>query len=130
MFEISVRTEFCAAHALRIGAAREPVHGHNWRVIAVVRADRLDADGFVCDFHAVDEALKRIVAPFHNADLHACEPFSRGISPTAEQVAMVIADALASSLGGVLSPRAWVDRVSVTEAPGCEATHIRPRPAN
>lgn len=130
MYEISVRTEFCAAHALQIGGVRERVHGHNWHVTAVVRGQTLDPDGFVCDFHTVQATLHEIVAPFHNADLDACEPFAGGVNPSAEQVARVIADALAARLDASLAPHAWVDRVSVTEAPGCEATCFRPRPAH
>ena len=44
MYELSVESEFCAAHALLIKGVREPVHGHNFRVTLTLEAPSLDAD--------------------------------------------------------------------------------------
>lgn len=119
MFELSVEREFCAAHAIRINGRMEPVHGHNFRVQAVVRGAELDANDLVCDFHAIERMLDRVIGRFNNADLNQTEPFDR-VNPTAERVAEHIALCLKSSLpaGATLS------RVSVTEAPGCVATYV------
>jgi 6-pyruvoyltetrahydropterin/6-carboxytetrahydropterin synthase len=121
MYELSVEREFCAAHAIRIGGAREPTHGHNWRVTVAVAGDALDSDGILCDFHAVERELERIIAPFHNADLNATPPFDR-LNPTAEHVAQHIAETLAAALPGTLS----AIQTTVTEAPGCKATYRKP----
>jgi 6-pyruvoyltetrahydropterin/6-carboxytetrahydropterin synthase len=120
MYEISVERVFSAAHALILRGEREPVHGHDWQVTVVLAGDTLDADGLLCDFHAVERALDEVIAPFHNADLNATPPFD-AVNPSAENVARFIADALADRLGDA----ATVSRVLVTEAPGCTATYRR-----
>lgn len=125
MFRLTVQAEFCAAHAITIRGEREPVHGHNWRVEAVVEGPGLDADGLLCDFHAVEAALREVIGPLDNADLNEA---LAGINPTAENVARAICEGLASRLGGVLAPEARVARVSVTEAPGCRAEYAPPAP--
>lgn len=122
-YELTLRTEFCAAHAIVMKGEREAVHGHNWRVTVIVGGDELDSDGLLCDFHAIEGELARIVAPFQNADLNQTPPFDE-VNPTAERVAQHIGETLAASLPtGVALVRA-----SVTEAPGCEAAFV-PRSA-
>ena len=122
MYELSVQGEFWAAHALLIGGEREPIHGHNFRVRACVCGAELDADGFVCDFHLVQESLGGILADLSNCNLQEHAAFAAR-SPTAEHIARHIHDALAGRLRGRLGEGAWVSSVSVTEAPGCEATY-------
>lgn len=121
MHEVTVESEFCAAHALRIRGEREPTHGHNFRVRATVGALELDPDGLVCDFHALERSLGQIIGPLRDRDLNTTPPFDR-INPSAERIAEHIARSLADA-SGALGARVRVLRVSVTEAPGCEATH-------
>jgi len=119
MYELTVEREFCAAHAIRIGAMMEPVHGHNWRVKATIVGGDLDANGLLVDFHKVERLLDRVIAPFHNAYLNAAPPFD-AVNPTAELVAKEIGARLIEHL-----PRGVVlTRLSVTEAPGCTAAYI------
>lgn len=132
MFELSVRGEFCAAHGLVINGQPEPLHGHNWRVTAVVTGRRLDQHGLLCDFHLIERALHAIVAPWNNQNLNELPPFhTRGEAlhnPSAENVAAHIADELSRALAGTLPPGVHVASVSVTEAPGCVATYRLPPP--
>lgn len=123
MYEISVEAEFCAAHAITIAGTREPIHGHNWRVTAIIGGDRLDADGLLCDFHTVHQTLGEIVEPFHNRNLNEVPPFDT-TNPSAELVARHIADELGRRLGRALEPHARVRSVRVTEATGCAATYF------
>ena len=123
MFQISVQTQFCAAHALSIAGAREPIHGHNWDVTAVIAGDRLDSDGLLCDFHTVHAVLDEIVQPFHNNNLNTTKPFDE-VNPSAELVAKHIAVELQRLLGESLAPHAKVASVRVTEAAGCAATYL------
>lgn len=127
MFEITVEAAFCAAHAIVIGGIAEPVHGHNFRVTATIGGPRLDAEGLLCDFHAVERALDSILAPLRNQDLNRTPPFDR-INPTAERIAEHIAGSLTVALAGSLPPGARVVSVRVTEAEGCAAT-CRPEAA-
>lgn len=128
MYEISVQTEFAAAHALMIAGEREPIHGHNWHVTVTLAGPTLDADGLLCDFHAVERALGAIAARLKNTNLNDVAPFAGGeLNPSAENVARAVADELRRGLGDTLGGRAEVAAVRVTEAPGCAATY-RPQP--
>lgn len=126
MYEVSVETEFCAAHAIVISGEREPVHGHNWRVGVTVSGGELDAEGLLLDFHALERLVGEIIGPFKNRDLNATAPFDR-VNPTAEQVARHIAEGVARGLPGLRKGNAStllrVESVRVTEAPGCAVVY-------
>ena len=121
MYELTVESEFCAAHALVIGGEREVVHGHNWHVTACIAGPALDGDGLLCDFHQVEKVLGEVIGPFRNANLNSTPPFDRE-NPTAENVARHIGVELSRRLGPTLAPSAGVAWVRVTEATGCAAT--------
>ena len=132
MYELRIEREFSASHAIVIGGAREETHGHNWRVTMVVEGPQLDEDGLLCDFHELERRLDATLAPFHNADLNRTAPFNR-VNPTAEQIAAHIATHIAtqvtaqvSAQEGIGAGRATLRSVSVTEAPGCQATYRVP----
>lgn len=122
MFEITVQTEFSAAHALTIAGKREPVHGHNWQVTVCIAGETLDGDGLLCDFHTLEETLGQVIDPFRNANLNTTPPFDRE-NPTAENVAKYIGTQLSSRLDAGLAPHAGIAWVRVTEATGCAARY-------
>jgi 6-pyruvoyltetrahydropterin/6-carboxytetrahydropterin synthase len=126
MYEISVETEFCAAHAIVIAGLREPVHGHNWRVTVTVGGERLDSEGLLLDFHALERLVAEIIGPFRNQDLNATPPFDR-VNPTAELVARHIGDRVQGGLAALAAPpqtaQIRVTSVRVTEAPGCAVVY-------
>lgn len=121
MYELTVESEFCAAHALVIGGEREVVHGHNWHVTVCVAGPALDGDGLLCDFHQVEKVLGEVIGPFRNANLNLVPPFDRE-NPSAENVARHVGVELSLRLGPALPPHAGVAWVRVTEATGCAAT--------
>lgn len=123
MFEISVQTEFAAAHALSIGGVREMVHGHNWHVTVTLAGPTVDGDGLLCDFHTVEATLRELTARFHNRNLNELSPFDGSVNPSAENVARYLAEELSASLDADLAPHAAISSVRVTEAPGCAATY-------
>lgn len=125
MFEITVETEFCAAHALSIAGQREKTHGHNWHVTVCVAGEILDPDGLLCDFHTVQASLNEIIEPFQNTNLNDTPPFDRD-NPSAENVARHIGVQLSSRIDPALAPHAAVAWVRVTEATSCAATYHRP----
>lgn len=125
MYEITVEREFCAAHALTVSGIREPVHGHNFRVVVTIAGERLDDDGLLCDFHTVNAVLKDVCRPFVNANLNEVRPFDT-VNPSAEHIARHIGDALAERLDAALAPAARVASVSVSETTGCRAVYHRP----
>jgi len=125
MFTIQVAHEFCAAHSIVLLGEPEPIHGHNFKVTAVITGDQLDGEGLLCDFHLVEQTLVEICKPFTNNNLNEVAPFDT-LNPTAENIAKYIADELASKLDAALAPRAKVLSVSITEAPNCLAIYTRP----
>lgn len=140
MYELTVQTVFSAAHALLIAGVREPVHGHDWHVTVSVVGDRLDDDGLLVDFHALERIVNEVVGPFRNANLNEVAPFDRR-NPSAENVASHICEAVGARLGDVdgrgttpglegagsggMTPK--VSWVRVTEAPGCAVTYFKNR---
>ena len=119
VFELILTSSFSAAHALVIQGVREPVHGHDWQVEATFSGNELDEDGMLCDFHALEQRLEAIIAPFRTADLNAAEAF-KDLNPSAELVARHIG----MSLQEGLPQGVCLDRLSVTEAPGCKAVWV------
>lgn len=125
MYELTIESEFCAAHALTISGVREEVHGHNWHVTVSIGGENLDPDGLLCDFHTAEEVLAAVIEPFHNRDLNKVPPFD-GLNPSAEHVARHIAREMSHRLDPSLSPFARVLWARVTEAARCTATYRMP----
>lgn len=124
MFELSIEGRFSAAHAIRMGGKPEPMHGHDWRVTVTIGGGELDADGLLCDFHSIEEALVMLTGRFHHRCLNEVPPFDR-TNPTAELVAKHIAEELTP----MMPAEASIVSVRVTEAPGCAATYRPGAPA-
>jgi 6-pyruvoyltetrahydropterin/6-carboxytetrahydropterin synthase len=111
-----------AAHQLRNAPGEgERLHGHNWRIVAVVRCRELDARGMVIDFADLGAALRTIVEPYEHVLLNDVAPYGE-VNPTAENVARVVADALAARLDDA---RVKVHRVEVWETDSCAAVYFR-----
>jgi 6-pyruvoyltetrahydropterin/6-carboxytetrahydropterin synthase len=122
MWEISTETVVAAAHRLRHTSGEgERLHGHNWRIRAVLRARALDATGWVLDFNHVASVLRALVEPYEHVFLNEVSPFE-DLNPTAENLARVVADALAAKLD---DERVRVARVEVWENDACCATFFR-----
>ncbi len=122
MFEITVEDVFAASHALRLpDGSFEPMHGHNWHVRASVACEQLDAIETVMDFHDLKDRLAAVLEPFRNRHLNDVPPFAEGeVNPSAERVAWWIGTRLSEGLPDGVA----LTRVTVTEAPGCEAAFV------
>lgn len=119
MYELTIHTSFLATHAVTIQGVDEEPHEHNWHLVVQVTANDLDSDGVVCDFHALEKAVKEVIAPLEGVDLNSA-PLFEGISPTAEHVVSMISQRLEP----LIPVRVSLSRVSITEAPGCVASII------
>ena len=87
MWEISAEVTLAARHQIRgVPGEGGRVHDHRWLVRAVVRAERLDATGWVLDFHAVERALEEIVGPYRGTFLNDVAPWD-DVNPTRENLA-------------------------------------------
>jgi len=95
---VHARTAFEARHALASyrGKPEEP-HSHKWQVAVRVGTEKLNAEGYAVDFHAVREALSRALEPLHGTDLNDHPEIGRP-TPSAERVAEVVATWMTPSI--------------------------------
>ena len=120
MFELTIKTEFAAAHCLReYEGACERLHGHNYKIDAVLCGERLGDQGMLIDFKEIKAALADITAGLDHVFLNDAEPFAE-INPTAENIAKHIAEALAARLPEGVGVKA----VTVWESDRCGATFV------
>jgi 6-pyruvoyltetrahydropterin/6-carboxytetrahydropterin synthase len=116
MFTISVETHFHASHQLCLpNGEKEPIHFHDWSVIADVNSAKLDNMGIVMDFEELREIIEKIVARFDNK-IEAIKYFQEN-NPSAENVAKYIYDELKPQLPKGVK----LNCVKVTEEPGYTA---------
>lgn len=119
MFTVTVETTFSALHRVRFpDGTVEPAHGHDWHVRVHFQRPSLDDYGMVIDFVEAQTILKSIVSPLHHENLNDIDAF-HNVNPTAEIVARYIFDRFHEKCPDTLQ------RVELTEAPGCVATYGR-----
>ncbi|MEM9598795.1 MAG: 6-carboxytetrahydropterin synthase [Acidobacteriota bacterium] len=117
-YTLLVRERFEASHHLRsYRGAPEPVHGHSWRVEAILEADALDDEGMGFDFVEARRHLSELAGRFHHNDINSVPPFDQ-LSPTTEHLARWFQEELTRRLD-----RAKVAAVTVWEGPDCAATY-------
>ena len=97
MYEINVCAAFEAAHFIRGYAGKcARLHGHNWRVEAIVRGEELDELGMLIDFKILKAELNKILDDFDHRFLNELETFAEE-NPTAENLARKIFQRLKAS---------------------------------
>lgn len=90
MYELTVRRTFAAAHQLRGYSGKcEALHGHNYVVEAMVRAEKLDPVGLAVDFKQLKAALDQLLDKFDHAFLNDLPAFADR-NPSAENIAALI----------------------------------------
>lgn len=90
MYEITVEKHFEAAHYLRGYQGKcENVHGHRYRIVVKVRADKLNDIGLAYDFTDLKRHLNAILERFDHVCLNDIVPFDK-INPSAENIAVTI----------------------------------------
>ena len=93
MYTLKVEGAFEAAHrVVNYPGKCDRLHGHNWKVEALVKGTELDELGMRVDFKAIKGALKEALELFDHRFLNELEPFSSGINPTAENLARWICE--------------------------------------
>jgi 6-pyruvoyltetrahydropterin/6-carboxytetrahydropterin synthase len=100
-FLLSSEAAFSAAHTLPGVDMCARMHGHNWRVRVTVQVDgdRLDAHGMGMDFRVLEQMTREAVQDFEHRYLNELAPFAER-SPSAEAIARVVADRVATRLRG------------------------------
>ena len=98
MYSISVKLDFSAAHRLRNYKGKcESLHGHNWRVEAIVNGKTLNSSGMLIDFHDLRDELLSVITLLDHKDLNETKMFESE-NPTAENIARWIFDEMSSRL--------------------------------
>ncbi len=115
MYEITVSAAFEAAHFIDgYNGKCARLHGHNWRVEAIVRGENLDKLGMLIDFKILKSELNKVLEDFDHRFLNEQETFSKE-NPTAENLARKIFERLA--LSEIFSGSTKLYAVKVHESP-------------
>ena len=98
MFDIFVKSHFSAGHHLRDypGNCERP-HGHNWKIVVTIRAEKLDKLGMALDFRVAKDGVKKVVDTLDHIDLNE-HPAFRDRNPSSENIAVYIFDNLKKTL--------------------------------
>lgn len=121
MFEIDITRSFSAAHCLRgYQGDCSALHGHNWTVQAVLRAENLDPIGIAVDFKKLKHELDAILAEFDHTNISE-HPDFKNSNPTSEIIARTVFRRLAISMN---DDYVRVARVRVGESPNSGATYF------
>jgi len=119
MYTLFVEMQFRAQHQLtHENGTQEPLHEHNWAVVAEVSSDKLDKNELVMDFEELKSMLDSILQDFRGQRLESLGIFEQ-LNVSAETIARTIYEKLAPTLP--VSVR--LNAVEVTEAPGCRARY-------
>jgi 6-pyruvoyltetrahydropterin/6-carboxytetrahydropterin synthase len=119
-YRVTVTARFEAAHNLvDYEGGPEPLHGHSYRVEAVLESEKLQRHDLAVDFVPVRNALEAIAKELDYAYINE-HPAFRGRNTSAENLARFFAERLETS--GALG---WtrVAEVTVWEGPENRATY-------
>ena len=130
---LTVKTHFSAAHRLAIPSlsfeenqeiygkcARPNGHGHNYHLEVTVAGEINDRTGMLVDLGALQNAIDEyVVEPFDHTFLNKDIPYFAEVVPTAENIAVRIADLLRSPIKEL---GAELDKIKLIESPNnsCE----------
>ncbi|RMF92556.1 MAG: 6-carboxytetrahydropterin synthase QueD [Candidatus Schekmanbacteria bacterium] len=115
MYSVSIKLDFSSAHQLRNYKGKcEALHGHNWKVEAVVSGEKLNSLGMLIDFHDLKKELSAVLELLDHKNLNETEIFKE-INPTAENIANWIYDEMSKKINN--------GNISVSEIRVWESEH-------
>jgi 6-pyruvoyltetrahydropterin/6-carboxytetrahydropterin synthase len=113
MYQVSVEGHFDAAHYLReYGGKCENLHGHRFKVVVSLKAEKLNKTGLAYDFTKLKRHLNEVLARFDHTSLNDVSPFDK-INPSSENIAAEIY----GQLKGRFSSGIVLSSVEVWESP-------------
>ena len=120
-FRVTVEARFEAAHNLidYVGGP-EPLHGHSYRVEAVLESEKLQQYDLAVDFVAAKKALETIAKEFDYGYINEHRDF-RGRNTSAENLARHFAERVGLAVPG---DRVRIAEVTVWEGPENRATFV------
>ena len=87
MFEVTVRDHIASAHQLHgYDGPCKDVHGHTWKIEAVVQGEQLDSVGLLTDFKDLKKKLKAVIGPLDHVFLNDLPAF-KDVNPSTENLA-------------------------------------------
>lgn len=124
MYTLKVEGAFEAAHrVVNYPGKCDRLHGHNWKVEALVKGTELDELGMLVDFKVIKNALKETLDRFDHRFLNELKPFSDGVNPTAENLARIIFEELAPSKAFVRDSHLYA--ITVYETPNSSVMYTK-----
>jgi 6-pyruvoyltetrahydropterin/6-carboxytetrahydropterin synthase len=98
MFTLFVRDTFAAAHRLELYHGKcEALHGHNFRVEALVEGEELGREGMLLDFAVLKAHLRAILADLDHKYINEIVFFSERAA-SSEYLALYIYERLSKAL--------------------------------
>ena len=126
MYEVRVEADFAAAHFLKDYHGKcENLHGHNYKVYAHVRGDRLDEGGKLFDFTELKGALRKVCGQLDHKNLNDYDYFLQ--NPSAERIATYIAENILNDIPSLKkndTDNAYLYAVDVFETDTSRARYI------
>ena len=126
MYEVRVEADFAAAHFLKDYHGKcENLHGHNYKVYAHVRGDRLDDGGMLLDFTELKGALRKVCGQLDHKNLNDYDYFLQ--NPSAERIATYIAENILNDIPSLKkndTDNAYLYAVDVFETDTSRARYI------
>ena len=126
MCEVRVEADFAAAHFLKDYHGKcENLHGHNYKVYAHVRGDRLDEGGMLLDFTELKGALRKVCGQLDHKNLNDYDYFLQ--NPSAERIATYIAENILNDIPSLKkndTDNAYLYAVDVFETDTSRARYI------
>ncbi len=120
MYELTIESQFSAAHQLRGYKGRcEKLHGHNWRIQVTVSSERLNDIGIAIDFHELKIITNEVISTLDHSFLNEFFPFTE-INPSSENIAKWLYDSIKKRID---DDKVKVSAVTVWEADTASATY-------
>ncbi|NOY65028.1 MAG: 6-carboxytetrahydropterin synthase QueD [Nitrospirae bacterium] len=120
MYELTIETNFSAAHQLRGYKGKcEELHGHNWKVQVHVTAERLNEIDIAIDFHELKRYTNEIISQLDHSFLNDIFPFTER-NPSSENIARWIYESLKKKIN---NDNVRVSAVTVWESETASATY-------
>ena len=124
MYTLKVKGAFEAAHrVIDYPGKCDRLHGHNWKVEAIVKGKELDELGMLVDFKVVKNVLKETLDRFDHRFLNELKPFSEGVNPTAENLARIIFKEMEHSKAFVRD--SYLYAITIYETPNSSVTYTK-----
>jgi 6-pyruvoyltetrahydropterin/6-carboxytetrahydropterin synthase len=127
MYEIRVHAHFDAAHRLRNYTGKcSRLHGHTWKIEALVQGKGLDSTGMLIDFKVLKGILADVVDEFDHQYINELPGFadtqSGTLNPTAENIAKYIYQKMGQQINARV-PDIRLGKITVWESTGAAASY-------